>query len=285
MDRRILIAGCGYVGCALGRYLAQSGRAVWGLRRSVTGLPESIRPVAADLCEPESLKRLPEDLTGVFYTAGAAEFRDDAYRAAYVTGLANLLDALRNQRQKPSRIIFTSSTGVYEQSDGEWVDESSPTEPSSFSGQRVLEGERLLEASDFPSVILRLGGIYGPGRTRLIDRVRSGEARRERNGPRYLNLIHLADIVGALAHLMMLPDPGRVYIGVDSEPQVWNDLVDYLAKQLDVPPPPFSDDHQTRGRPFRNRRCSNARLRETGYVFRYPSARQGYGELIDNAKI
>ncbi len=144
----------------------------------------------------------------------------------------------------------------------------------------MLEGERLLKTSPYPAVVLRLGGIYGPGRTRLIERVRNGEARRERTGTRYINLIHLEDITGALVHLMQAPNAEPVYIGVDNEPQEWNALLAWLAERLGVEPPPYADEAQTRGRPVRNRRCSNARLRAAGYTFQYPSPRQGYADLI-----
>ena len=171
---RILIAGCGYVGSALGHRLAREGHTVWGLRRDPANLPAGIHPLAADLADPASLEHLPPVLEGVFYTAGADGSTDAAYRKAYVEGIQNLLTALRFQQQEPRRVVFTSSTAVYGQSAGERVDESSPTEPRSFAGRRVLEGERALLGSEFVTSVVRLGGIYGPGRERLVQQVRSG---------------------------------------------------------------------------------------------------------------
>ncbi len=277
---RVLIAGCGYVGCGLGERLAREGHTVVGLRRDPSGLPSSITPCAADLSEPDSLRTLPGPFEVVFYTAGSSGHTDDAYRTAYVAGLRNVLDAIGQQTTPPKRVIFTSSTAVYAQTDGGWVDEDSPTVPDGFSGRRMLEAELLLAASSLETIAVRLGGIYGPGRTGLIDRVRRGEARREKDRVRYINLIHLEDIVGSLVHLMTIDRPQRVYLGVDDEPQEYNALVEWLAARLGVPPPPFSDEPQTRGRAAHNRRCSNRRLRESGYAFTKSSARIGYAALL-----
>ncbi len=275
---RILVAGCGYVGCALAEALASSGHEVWGLRREPELLPEGVHPLKGDLTHPATLEGLPGQIDYVFYTAGAGTFSDEAYAAAYVQGVENLLAALESQGQRPKRILFTSSTGVYGQMDGGWVDEKSPADAPAFSGKRVLEGERLFQESPFESVSVRLGGIYGPGRTALIDRVRNGAATLEAE-PRYLNLIHLEDIVGALVHLMDLEEAEALYVGVDSAPQQWNDFLRWIARELNLPEPPERGKSESR-RPPRNRRCSNARLRASGYVFRYPSCREGYRELM-----
>jgi len=266
------------VGCALAEAIASSGHEVWGLRREPELLPEGIRPLTGDLTRPATLEGLPGQIDYVFYTAGAGTFSDEAYAAAYVQGVENILAALESQGQRPKRILFTSSTGVYGQMDGGWVDEKSPADAPAFSGKRALEGERLFQESPFESVSVRLGGIYGPGRTALIDRVRNGAATLEAE-PRYLNLIHLEDIVGALVHLMQLERVESVYVGVDSEPQLWNEFLCWIAGELNLPEPVgFGDAVSKRG--ARNRRCSNARLRASGYAFRYPSSREGYRELI-----
>lgn len=278
-SKRVLIAGCGYVGTALGEALAGAGHTVFGLRRNPGGLPRAIQPIAADLDKPASLAGLPAGLDWVVYVAGAAGFTEEAYRAAYPEGSWNLVNALAEQGQEPERVLFTSSTGVYAQTDGDWVDEDSPTEPVSFSGTALLEAEAVFRAAPWPSIALRLGGIYGPGRTRLIERVRSGEAKRQPEPSRWLNLIHRDDIVGAIMHLLELDDPAPVYLGVDNEPQNWNALVEWLANELDVDVPPVDPEPSTR-RPPRSRRCSNKRLLASGYTFRYPSCRVGYRELL-----
>ena len=134
---RVLIAGCGYVGSALAARLAADGDEVWGMRRTPAGLPAGVRPLAADLRDPATLAGLPEGLTTVFYTAAADGGSEDDYRAVYVDGPRNLLAALAAQGQRPRRVIFTSSTSVYGQSGGEWVDEDSPAEPAGFRGRRM----------------------------------------------------------------------------------------------------------------------------------------------------
>ena len=277
----ILIAGCGYVGTALGILLAAEDHLVWGLRRHTEALPPSIRPLVADLTVPKTLQALPSSLDFVFYTAGADRFDDVAYRAAYVEGLHNLLDALTGQNQQPRRILFTSSTGVYAQSSGEWVDETSPTRPSDCSGIRLLEGERLLLGSQFPATVLRFGGIYGPGRARLIESVREGFAVCAEGPPVYTNRIHRDDCAGALRHLMNLPQPDRLYVGVDQEPAEQCAVLLWLATQLGVSSPRVepSSEPQTR-RHQSNKRCVSARLVASGYAFRYPTFREGYAALL-----
>lgn len=277
----VLIAGCGYVGIALGTLLASDGHVAWGLRRRTELLPPSVRPVAADLTDLKTLQALPSSLDFVFYTAGADRSDDEAYRAAYVEGLRNLLNAVAGQRHRLRRIFLTSSTGVYAQSSGEWVDETFPTEPTDFSGIRVLEGERLLQGSQFPATVLRLGGIYGPGRTRLVESVRKGLAVCEEGPPVYTNRIHRDDCAGALRHLMKLPQPDPLYLGVDHEPAEQSVVLRWLATQLGVSPPqagPFSEAEKRRH--HSNKRCLSARLVASGYAFRYPTFREGYTALL-----
>lgn len=278
---QVLIVGCGYLGTALGVRLAAAGYEVWGVRRQPEGLPPSIHPVAADLAVPESLRDLPRGIDIVFYTAGSAGRTEAAYRAAYVEGLQHLLEALQQQRQRPRRILFTSSTGVYAQRHGEWVDESSPTEPTHFSGTCLLEGERLLHAGPFPATVLRLAGIYGPGRTRLIDSVRQGTAITPDGENVYLNLIHRDDCVGALYRLMRLAYPAPLYLGVDHHPVEHGALLRWVSAQLGVPPPPLEAAPGSLRQARRsNKRCRNHRLVAAGYAFRHRSFRSGYTALL-----
>lgn len=278
---QVLIAGCGYLGTALGLRLSAAGYEVWGLRRQPDGLPPSIHPVAADLAVPESLRGLPRGIDVVFYTAGAASRTEAAYRAAYIDGLQYLLEALQQQRQRPRRIFLTSSTGVYAQTHGEWVDETSPTEPTHFSGTCLLAGERLLHASPFEATVLRLAGIYGPGRTRLIDSVRQGTAVTPTGENVYLNLIHRDDCVGALYRLMRLAYPAPVYLGVDHYPVEQGALLRWVAAQLGVAPPPFETTPGSLRQARRsNKRCRNHRLVAAGYALRHRSFRSGYTALL-----
>lgn len=274
---QVLIAGCGDVGTALGVRLAAAGHAVWGLRREPAGLPAAIAPIRADLTRPETLTRLPAGLDAVCYLAAADGFAEAAYRAAYVDGLGNLLAALAGRPVR--RLIFVSSTAVYGQGQGEWVDERSPTEPGGFSGTCLLEGERLALGGPFSALVLRLGGIYGPGRTRLIDAVRRG-APCAHDPPRYTNRIHRDDCAGALAHLLELAAPQAVYLGVDHAPAPECEVMDWLAEALGLPRPPRGDGPGG-GSPQRgNKRCRNDLLAASGYRFRYPTYRDGYAAVL-----
>ncbi len=271
----VLIAGCGYIGSALAARLVDDGHDVWGLRRNPVWLPENVHPVAADLADQHALDALPEDLDIVFYTAAAGEYDEARYRTAYVDGPRNLLVALAKQQQPVARIFFTSSTGVYAQQDGEWVDETSPTEPSHFSGTALLEGEQVFRDGPFPSTVVRLGGIYGPGRTQTLDRVRDRIVTCPTE-PTYVNLIHRDDCAGMLHHLMNIEKPDDLYLGVDCEPAERATLYRWIADLIGVPEPP-TEDGESEGRGARgNKRCSNARLLTTGYAFLHPTYREGY---------
>lgn len=278
---RVLIAGCGYVGTALAERLGGEGHVVWGLRRHPEGLPPGVRPLAADLTDAGTLEGLPEGLDVIFYTAAADGFTDAGYQAVYVEGLRHLLNALRRRGQKPRRIFFTSSTVVYAQSAGEWVDEASPTTPVHFAGLRMLEAERLVLGGPFPATVLRLGGVYGPARAGLVERVRRGEAACPEGPPVYTNRIHRDDCAEALRHLMQVPQPDSIYVGVDHEPAEEGVVLRWLAEQLGVSLPPAQPPANISVRRRRgNKRCRNTKLLASGYIFRYPTFREGYGALL-----
>ncbi|HEY8493163.1 MAG TPA: NAD-dependent epimerase/dehydratase family protein [Myxococcota bacterium] len=288
---RVLIAGCGYLGSELARRLAAEGHTVFGLRRTPGALPDGVQPVVADLCQRDGLRAALAEverggIDAVAYTAAAERADDEAYRRAYVEGLANVVAWADAQGMRPPRVLFTSSTAVYAQDDGSWVDEESPTEPVHFAGRRMLEAERLL--APVSGVAVRLGGLYGPGRTRLVEAVRSGQARIRPGPPRWTNRIHRDDAAGALHHLIERALRGEpleaCYVGVDDEPADEAEVLRWLAERLGVPPPaPAPGDAAPPARGG-NKRCRNARLRASGYRFTYPSFREGYGALIGAAR-
>jgi nucleoside-diphosphate-sugar epimerase len=252
------------------------------MRRRPGDLPPGVAPLAADVTRPESLASLPAGIDAVVYAAAAGGFDEARYTAAYVDGPRNLLTALESQGQRPRRFLSISSTGVYAQDSGEWVDEASPAEPAHFSGAALLEGEKIVLGGPFPATVVRLAGIYGPGRTRMIETVRSGDATIPAT-PSYVNHIHRDDCAGALRHVLNLDNPEALYIGVDSEPVERGDMFRWLAQRIGVPEPAVATQRDSESvRAMRgNKRCSNARLIATGYVFRYPTFREGYGALID----
>ena len=292
--KRVLIAGCGYVGSALGLRLVREGHEVWGLRRRTSRLPGEIRPIAADLADEASLREaLPaelddlDELDAVVYAASAGSYDDPAYEAAYVTGTGNLIAALEARDLVPHRFLYVSSTGVYGQSDGSWVDESSPTDKSNFAGHRLLEGETVARASGYPTSVVRFAGIYGPGRTRLIDRVQQGEAVVVRGETVWTNRIHRDDCAGLLDHLISVVDPDRLYLGVDSQPAPLAEVLCFLAEELEVDPPrevapeeaPESERRRGAGK-----RCKNSRVIDAGYRFQFPTYREGYRRLVHDLR-
>lgn len=283
---RVLIAGAGDVGIRLGLELADAGHQVLALRRDVSRVPKRLTALRADLCDPNQLaKVIPEGLTHIAYCAAADARTDEAYVRAYVQGLSNVLDVPRVRDAALRRVTFISSTAVYSQDDDGWVDESSPTHPTSFSGRRTLEAESLLTESQLPHCILRCGGIYGPGRTRLIDQVRSGTATYDETRADYTNRIHATDVAGALAFLLVHPEPNGLVLGVDHEPARRRDVLRWLAATMGAAPPGKIADSCREGnasprRSVGSKRVSNAKLVGLGYQFRYRTFREGYGELI-----
>jgi uncharacterized iron-regulated protein/nucleoside-diphosphate-sugar epimerase len=287
MPGRALIAGCGYVGTALGRLLVERGHEVFGLRRRPEGLPPGIRPLAADLCDAATLRALPDGLDWVFYAASAGGGGPAAYREAYSVGPERLIEALSGRR--PGRVLFTSSTGVYASTDGAWIDETSPVDPLDATSRTLLEGERIFAESGIPCVVLRLGGIYGPGRTRLIDRVRAGGSVLRPGPPQYTNRIHRDDAAAALAHLSVLENPEPLYLGVDRDPADEAEVLRFLAARLGVAPPARVVDRggaEALGaidpprRARTNKRCRSDRLVASGYRFLFPTFREGYASVL-----
>lgn len=282
---RILIAGCGYVGCALGERLVARSDRVWGLRRRPLSLPRGVEPVEADLSVPRSLHDLPGELDFVVYAASPSGADDAHYRSVYVEGVKRLLDALDRGGQRPRRIFFLSSTGVYGQTKGEWVDETSETAPRHYSGRRLLEGEGLLGEGPFAATVLRLGGLYGPGRTRWIEDVRAGRAVYRAGDPHYTNRIHRDDVAGAIVHLMDLDAAKPLYLAVDDDPAEEKVVLRWLAGVLGAPEPRAVKEAGARGRRARtNKRCRNALLRASGYALRYPTFREGYATMIEQMR-
>lgn len=271
----VLIAGCGYVGSALAAELAAGGHRVWGLRRDPRALPPGVLRVAADLTSPASLDGLDEAIDHVVYAASPSARTEAAYEAAYVRGLENLLQVLE-RRANLARVVLTSSTAVYAQDDGGFVDEDSQTAPTSFSGRALLRAEAMLRGRSFEGVALRLAGIYGPGRTWLVRRVHRGEARVDPK-VHYGNRIHQRDCAGALAHLLTVDEVAPVYLGVDDAPAPLGEVYAFVADLLGVAPPPVGPSSEGRGG---NKRCKNTRLVESGYALRVPSYREGYPPIV-----
>src|SRR5437867_12999757 len=171
---RVLIVGCGYVGLALGTELVKQGHQVLGVRRSAVADAEmksaGITPLPADLARPEDLAKLPGPFDWIVNTVSSAKGGVEEYRQVYLQGTRNLLHWL--SASPPKKFVYTSSTSVYGQTDGSLVKETSPTEPATETGRILVETENLLldaaRQKHFAAVILRVAGIYGPGRGHLF---------------------------------------------------------------------------------------------------------------------
>ncbi|MEM9290799.1 MAG: NAD-dependent epimerase/dehydratase family protein [Acidobacteriota bacterium] len=276
---RVLIAGYGYIGSELGLLLAQAGWRVWALRRgAVEPQHSSIHPLQANLLEPSQLGELPA-VDAVVYLISADRFDEEAYLRAYRDAAINLHSALEACGQRPPW-LYASSTGVYGTQDGSWVDEDSAPAPTSTTGRALLRAEEAISRRVERLSIVRFGGLYGPGRTRLIDQVRRGEGFCVEGPPRYTNRLHRRDAAGFLAHLLTLEESRRqpLYLGVDEEPADRCEVLRFLADALgvDAPAHRVAQEPAPRG----NKRCRNRRLVGSGFRYRYPSFRQGYSELI-----
>lgn len=270
---RMLVAGCGDLGARLGERLAGQGHRVFGLRRRPERVPAPLEPLGADLLKPDELAgRLPEGLTRVFFILTPDRYDGPGYEAAFVTAQRHLIDALHRQSAELRRYVFVSSTSVYGQHAGEWVDEDSPAEPTRATGAALLEGEAVAGAAPWTSTVVRFAGIYGGGRDALVRKVLRGEPCRAGH---YTNRIHRDDAVGVLAHLASDGTPPGTYLGVDHEPAPQCAVMGEIARRLGVTAPRLSSDPATTPRAG-SKRCSSRRLLATGYAFVHPTYREGY---------
>ncbi|MHA7116682.1 SDR family oxidoreductase [Pseudomonas promysalinigenes] len=275
-----LIVGCGDVGGRLASQLLAKGWQVSGLRRSVGQLPAGVAPIAADLSDPSIPQAWPQHSPDYLVYCVAASQHDEAgYQAAYVDGLRHVLAWLALRGQRPRRLLFVSSSSVFAQKDGQWVDESAATEPEGYSGKVMLQAERVALASGIPASVVRLTGIYGPGREWLLSQVRQGY-RVVEQPPLYGNRIHAEDAASLMAFLLQADADGVAlddcYIGVDDDPAPLAEVVGWLRAYLGVTQ--WSDEQRVRR--TGSKRCSNARARALGWVPEYPSYKEGYAAIL-----
>lgn len=278
LPQKLLIAGCGYVGIETARLAVLEGLQVTGLRRSEASLPEGAQLLRADLASGEGLDRLPSDVDAVIYAVAAGAHDALEYEKAYVRGVRNLLAALERCGAPLQRFLFVSSTGVYAEEQGGWVDECSLLTEEKFNGKLVADGERLAATLGRRAVAVRFGGIYGPGRERFIREVQGKRVTIDPNVRSYTNRIHRDDCARVLLHLLKLPAPEAVYNGVDDEPADRNDVCTWLADRLGVS---LESVPQCANPPIlQGKRCRNLRLRESGFQLRYPTFREGFSALL-----
>ena len=286
---RVLIVGCGYVGLALGAELARQGHEVFGLRRSpgteAAWQAAGLKGLVADITRPEQLTALPQTWDWVVNSVSSSGGGPADYRAVYLQGTRNLVEWL--QAAPPKKFVYTSSTSVYGQSDGSLVTETCPATAVTETGKVLVETEGVLLESarqrGFPAVILRVAGIYGPGRGYWFKQYLHGAAVIEGNGERVLNMIHRDDVAGVVIAALQLGQPGEIYNAVDDEPVTQLGFFQWLSGSLRQPLPPFvpEDKASALKRGLTSKRVSNHRLKlELGYRLKYPTFRQGYSAEI-----
>ncbi|MAB22960.1 SDR family oxidoreductase [Pseudomonas neustonica] len=277
--KQVVIAGCGDVGTALAQQLLARGWQVYGLRRDPTQLPEGIVPIAADLTQADKPADWPAKVDYLVYCPAAGKRDPELYQQLYVDGLEHVLAWVKSSGQRLNYLLQVSSTGVYAQSEGEWVTENSRALADSPTSQKLLAAEDAALRSGVPASVVRLAGIYGPGRNRLIQQVRDG-LQVPAEPPQYTNRIHRDDAVSLLSHLLALADQRELlapcYLGVDDEPASLFEVTSWLAEQLGTS---LQADGPVSTRTG-SKRCSNALVRESGWQPAYPSFREGYAELL-----
>lgn len=276
MPLNVLIVGCGDLGCEVGARLNTLGHRVYGARRNIEALPVGIHGVKIDIAQPDTLqacRTLAPDI--LLYCVAAQEGSDAGYRQGYVEGLNNVLSS-PGLDDTLKHVFFVSSTSVYGESLPSLLDENTPPQPADFRGQRLLEAEAQLDSSPVPSTILRLSGIYGPGRNRMLRLAQQTEKWPERNS--WTNRIHRDDAAAFIVHLLgKIADGEKVapcYIVTDSRPAPMHEVLRWLHQQIGTGSPPIAPP------PAGGKQLSNRKMLASGFTLRYPDYRSGYADLL-----
>jgi nucleoside-diphosphate-sugar epimerase len=266
---RILIVGAGDLGQRVARLHRERGDTVIVARRGSVDAG-----LALDLAAPIDPGVLPVDLDLVTVIVAPDERTPAAYRALYVDGVARLAEAFFRRGARPPRAVFVSSTAVYGTAAADWVDEDSDTATPAWNGQILREAEIAAAALAERVTCVRAAGIYGPGRTMLLDKVR---LQRGSASHRWTHRIHIDDLAAVLPFVADRPGIGPALNAVDVLPVREFEVLDHLADQLGLPRLPRADD-----RDAPDRRISSRRLQDAGFPYRYPDFRSGYQRLVEN---
>jgi nucleoside-diphosphate-sugar epimerase len=287
---RALIAGCGYVGMALARRILQRGGEVVGMRRSPAAAAEleaaGVQPWIGDFTNPEQLGRLPGPFDWVIHCGAPARGEEGGGRSVYVDGVRALI--ARFEGSPLRAFVFTSSTSVYAQDDGSWVTEDSPATPSTLTGRILREAEDILSAAasrGFPARILRVAGIYGPGRNRVSSAL-AGDLRIEGEGARRMNMVHRDDVASAIEAALEFGTNGAIYNVSDGNPVPEREFAAWLLTALGRgrPGQASAAQIQARRRMATNKRVSPERLRrELKWQPQFPDFREAYRPWVDEA--
>jgi nucleoside-diphosphate-sugar epimerase len=271
---QVLIAGCGDLGSGLAEELIKQSHQVTGIRRTKLDFPNGVQGITGDLVEMSD-DVLP-DVDVVFLIMTPNGRNEAAYRSAYFD-TAQVIIRRYQAMTKPPQVFFVSSTSVYGQSQGEWIDESTPAEPQSATAKILVETESAL-AQAFQSVAVRCSGIYGSGRFRLLEKVESEEDW----GPNsWTNRVHRDDVVSALVTLARhalekKPLPKQVIVTDQTPVSMWEVKL-WLATCLGVK---VAVSNISEFSPASGKRIQGQYLLSQGWTPRYPSYVSGYQSLL-----
>lgn len=242
--KTLVIFGCGYVGSALACAALERGMQVTALTRN----PErgaALRALGVSVLADELASEawhaaitMPVDF--VVNTVSAADSTPEGYRRSYVDGMRSILAWLDRSGRRVGTFVYTSSTGVYPQGEGAEVDETAATEGASVTGRILVEAENLLRAAPRTSIgrsfVLRLAGIYGPGRHYLLNALRAGTTGFSGSPATRMNLVHRDDAVGAVLACLQAPaEVGSDVFNVsDGAPATKGELLAWLAGECGV---------------------------------------------------
>jgi len=270
---RILIAGCGYVGGATADLFHAAGWEVEGWTHSghAAAKPYPIR--AVDISDRAAVAAAASPFDAVIHCASSGGGGAETYRRIYLGGARNLISEVR-----PSIFLYTSSTSVYAQIGGQWVNEESAAEPAHATGRVLRETEELVRKNG--GMVARLAGIYGPGRSALLRKFLSGEARIEGGARRYLNQVHRDDIAAALLQLVTTPNESQIMNVCDDQPLTQQECYEWLAEKMSRPPPPIVAPGGERKRGASNKRVSNRKLRALGWRPQFPNFQSGVEKSV-----
>jgi nucleoside-diphosphate-sugar epimerase len=278
-----LIVGCGYLGAEVGRRWLAAGQTVAAIvpraGQAEQLARQGFQSIVADVTRPETLAQLPAAET-VLYAVGYDPLAGHSRREVYVGGLQNVLALLP---PGAGRVIFISSTGVYGETGGDWVDEDSPSRPAGDAGRTLLAAEEVLRrhALGPRGIILRLAGLYGRGRLPRLAGLSGGDPL-SIPADDLVNLIHVEDAAGVVLAAEQFARPPRTYVVSDGHPVERRTYLSRLAEVSGLPPlrfcQPVEDARGVAPRRRRggNKRVNNARmLAELGIQLAYPSYREG----------
>ena len=302
--QKLLLLGFGDIAKRLASHLQKKGFGdyeITGIRRSVDSYA-GVRVRQVDASDNAAMLAVTrENFDVIVITMTPDEMSDSGYQRAYVEPVQTLITALQKNTLSPQLIIFVSSSSVYGQHNNEWVNECSETCPTSFSGRRLLEAEKLLMNSPYTSSIVRFSGIYGVGRQRLIEQVRVGNVAKK-VPVTYSNRIHSDDCAGIIAHIIERQKRAQkieaLYLATDCQPSPIYDVKHWLGVQLGLAGDQLTSgsldssavnskrvNSKIGGKTLRgSKRCSNQRLLDSGYEFLYPTFKEGYNMVLEHLK-